>query len=335
MVRFLAGVAGLLIASAIVLVLVLVARRMFLGARERRSAEAERRMRPLALALVAGENPEKKALSTADQAALADLLGRYSRKVIGEAHAVIAAYFHGSAALSQALRDLRSRRPWRRAAAAYRLGDIGGEEVGPALLAALGDRKREVRAAAARSLGRVGVKEAALPLVEALVSRRVPYGVAGQAFVELGPNVVPELHGALRRADPQVRAAALTLLGLVGDARDSAAAAQALEDPSAEVRAAAAVALGRIGMSTVERELRSALADRVPYVRAAAAVSLGLVGAKGTVPQLLEIARTDRFQPARAAAQAVSRIDGVSLVAAAALPDAGPHLREAADLLAL
>jgi HEAT repeat protein len=335
MVHVVAGIAALMIAIGVLLVVVLLARRVVLGVRERRSAEAERRVRPLALALIAGESPGRKELSPAEQAALADLLGRYSRKVIGEADTRIAEYFHGSTALRGALRDMHSRRPWRRAAAAYRLGDIGGEEVGPPLLSALGDRKREVRAAAARSLGRVGVKEAAVPLVEALVSRQVPYGVAGQAFVELGPDVVPELHGALRRADPQVRAAALTLLGLVGDARDSVAAARALEDPSAEVRAAAAVALGRIGTSTAEGELRSALADRVPYVRAAAAVSLGLLGAKGTVPQLLEVARTDRFQPARAAAQAVARIDSVSLAAAAALPDAGPHLREASDVLAL
>jgi hypothetical protein len=47
------------------------------------------------------------------------------------------------------------------------------------------------------------------------------------------------------------------------------------------------------------------------------------------------IARTDRFRPARAAAQAVAAIDPAALRAAAAEPGAGAHLHEAADLAAL
>jgi HEAT repeat protein len=324
-----------LLLLAIPLLGTVAARRIILSSRERRRAEAERRVRPLAIALVESAEAELPALSAGDQAVLAEVLGRYARKLSGEADARIAAYFRSSAALRAALRDLSSRRGWRRADAAYRLGDMGCDEVEPQLFAALRDRKREVRAAAARSLGRLGAVDAVLPLIEALVERTLPHGVAGAALMELGTSALPELRGIAEHPDPEVRATAVALMGLVGDSRDSEAAVAALRDPSADVRTAAAEALGRVGAAAAEAELRRALDDRIRFVRAAAAGSLGVIDAHSAVPKLLELARTDVFRPARAAARAAARIDPNALVAAAAEPDAGPHLHEAADLLAL
>jgi HEAT repeat protein len=238
-------------------------------------------------------------------------------------------------ALEETQRELGARRMWRRAAAAYRLGDMGCEEAAPALLAALDDRNRAVRAAAARSLGRLKVVQAAKPLVEALVSGQVPNGVAGEALVELGPSAVPELRSMSEHPSQRLRATAIALLGLVGDSADSPLAVRLLADPSAEVRAAAADTLTRIGGPPAEPALRSTLDDRIHFVRAGAATALGVIGSRAAVPRLLEMARTDRFTPARAAARAVARISPKALAAAAEEPDAGPHLHEAADLSAL
>jgi HEAT repeat protein len=324
-----------LLAAAVLLLLTIVLRRVVLSRRERRYAAAELRVRPLAIALVEGETVELPALATADQAVLADVLGRYSRALSGEGVARIGAYFQDSAALRNVLGDLRSRRAWRRARAAYRLGDMACDEVAPALLATLGDSKRDVRSSAVRSLGRLGVASAAPPILEALVARSVPNGVAGEALMELGDGAVAELRDIALHPEPQIRATAVRLLGLAGSSHELAVVEGALQDPSAEVRAAAAGALGRIGAGPAEPDLRAALDDRVHFVRAEAAVSLGLLGSKSALPRLLEIARTDDFRPARAAAQAVGRIDPRALAAASAEPDAGPHLHEAADLLAL
>jgi HEAT repeat protein len=322
------------VAVALLLLIVLAIRRVVLVRRGRQYAAAEKRVRPIAIALVEGQATEPR-LSSTDQVVLAEVLGRFSRKLTGAADERIADYFRGSDALAPALRELRSRRAWRRAAAAYRLGDMACAEVAPALLATLDDRKRAVRAAAARSLGRLGVLDAVKPLVEALVSGRVPNGVAGQALVELGPAAVPELRAITGHPSWRLRSTAVALLGLVGDSSDSRLAVDALEDPSAEVRAAAAGTLGRVGVATAEPALRSALDDRIPFVRAQAATSLGAIGSAADVPRLLEMARTDRFRPARAAAQAVARIAPGQLAAAAAAPGAGPHLHQAADLSAL
>jgi HEAT repeats/PBS lyase HEAT-like repeat len=323
------------LALAVLLLVVLAIRRYVLARDERRVREKEQRLRPFAIAIVEGEDAEAESLSAADQVAVAEILGRYSRKLRGDADARIGAYFRDSAALRTALRELGARRMWRRATAAYRLGDMACQEVAPALFAALDDPRREVRAAATRSLGRLGVVAAALPVVQAMVQQRVPNGVAGQALLELGPDARVELGRIATHEDPSVRSTAITLLGLVGDSGEAPLAVTALSDPSADVRRASAEALRRIGTFDDEQALRTALEDRMHFVRAEAAATLGVIEAPHAVPRLVEIARTDRFRPARAAARAVARIDPKVLTAAAAEPDAGPHLHEAADLLAV
>jgi HEAT repeat protein len=324
-----------LVVAAVVLLVALAWRRAVLGRRERASRAAEARVRPLAIELVEGASVETNSPPTSDQVVLASVVGRYSRKLSGDADTRIGAYFRESAVLEATLGNLGARRMWRRATAAYQLGDMACPEVAPALLAALADGRREVRAAAARSLGRLRVASAALPIVEALVQQRVPNGVAGQALVELGREARGELGRIAGHADPRVRATAITLLGLVGDSGDAHIVVSALADPSADVRRAAAEALRRVGASTEEPALRAALDDRMHFVRAEAAKTLGVIDAPDALPRLVEIARTDRFRPARAAARAVARIDPKLLAAAAAEPDAGPHLHEAADLLAV
>lgn len=323
------------IAIQVVLLITLAIRRVVVVRQIGRYAAAVRRVRPIAISMVEGEDGERPVLSSQDQAVLAEVLGRYSRQLTGGDQTRVAEYFRSSDALAESLHELGSRRMWHRAAAAYRLGDMGCEEAAPALLAALDDRNRTVRGAAARSLGRLKVVDAAKPLVDALVSGRVPNGVAGEALVELGPAAVPELRAIAEHPSHQLRATAIALVGLIGDSTDSPLAIRCLGDPSAEVRAAAAETLARIGGRAAEPALRTTLDDRIPFVRAGAAVALGEIGSREALPRLLEIARADAFRPARAAAQAVARISPKALAAAAEEPDAGPHLHQAADLSVL
>ena len=312
----------------------LAIRRVTLARRERRTAEAERRVRPVAIDLLEG-TATPPPLSHADEIALATMVGRYSRKVSGATSARIAEYFRDGGGLAAARARLRSRRAWRRAAAAYSLGDMACPEAVPWLLEALEDKSGEVRAAAVRSLGRLRDPEAAEPLVQSLVARRVPRGMAGSALLQLGMPAVGELRRIARHEDPRVRAIAVTVLGLVGDSGDSDLALIAIGDPAPDVRAAAARALARIGTSAALPALDRALDDPAPFVRAEAASALGSIHARPALPHLLQIARTDRFRPARAAAQAVAEIDAAMLAEAAAVPDAGAHLHEAADLAAI
>lgn len=330
----LVAIGCVLTAAAVGLLITLAIRHTTLGRRERRAADAERRMRPIAIELIEGTSMPPE-LSPHDRVALAMAIGRFSRKVSGGTMDRIGAYFRESGGLAAASAALRARPAWRRAAAAYSLGDMACKEAVPLLLEALDDRTGEVRAAAARSLGRLRDPSAIEPLMVCLVARRVPRGMAGTALLDLGPTAIPELRRIARHDDPQVRATAITVLGLVGDSGESDVLLHAITDPSADVRAEAARALGRIGAADAEPALMTALEDRVPFVRAEAATSLGAIDARSAVAQLVEVARSDRFRPARAAAQAVAEIDPQTLIATAAGPDAGMHLHEAADLAKL
>lgn len=327
--------AGALTALSVLFVLLLAVRRFALAKEARRHLAAEQRLQPLALALASGEDAQVGTLETEDAEVVAGLLGRYMRQLRGQARADIAAFFEGRGFVEREIEKLRSRRSWKRARAAHLLGDMGSDRAVRPLLAALDDSRREVRAAAARSLGTLQCAEAVEPLVEALVHGRVPRAVAGQALLTIGPASRDRLRGLVPHPDPEVRAVAIELLGLVGDASDAELVAAHLRDSAAEVRAKAGRALGRLGADEETDNLRSALVDRIPFVRATTAIALGMLGDREAGPALLEQARQDQFDPAHAAAYALAGADPALLWDAARRLGQGPHVAEAADVTAV
>lgn len=328
------ALASLALAFAGALVLaVLVARREVLAGRDRRSAEE--RLTPLALAVTFEDESEIPALSERDAVVLAGLLGRFSAQLRGGSRERIAQHFERDGHVRDEIDTLSNRRSWRRATAAYVLGDMGSRTAVPALVVALDDRERPVRSAAARSLGQLGDAEAVEPLLGALSSRRVPRGVVGEAVLALGSAAVPRLVPLLEHPEPGVRATAAELIGLLGGAGQAETLLGRLTDTSAAVRERAALALGRLGAAEAYEGLQRTLDDRVPAVRAAAAEALGLIGNTRAYPLLMDVARGDAFEPARAAARALARLAPARLQEAAREPDATPHVREAAATAAL
>lgn len=309
---------------------VLTARRVLLVRREAVRRAADDRLGPLALELLSGE-VENPGLSAAETDALGRVLARYSRELAGEGSRAIATFFEASGGVDRELAGLTHRRAWRRATAAFTLGDMASDRAVPALLGALDDTDRSVRAAAARSLGRLGASESVAPLLRALVVREVPYVTAAHALLAIGAVALPSLVGLTADPDAAVRAHAIELIGWLGDASEGPLLSKHLRDPSAEVRAKAAGALGRLGAAEATGQLCNVLdQDRIWYVRVAAAEALGVVGDVAAAESLLHAARSDSFETARAASAAVGVVDPGALAAAA---DAGSHLREAADLV--
>ena len=216
------------------------------------------------------------------------------------------------------------------------LGDMGSARAVPPLLRALDDPDRDVRSAAAYGLGRLGAVDAVEPLVGALEHHRIPRAVVGAALLDIGADAVPRLLELIGHPEPVERATAVELVGLLGDAADGRRLVDCLVDTSAEVRAEAALALGRLGADDAAAAVRELLGDRIPFVRVAAAQSLGLLRDADAVDGLLFQARRDGFEPARAAAEALARIAPDRVVREARESErAGPHLVEAADLIAL
>lgn len=327
--------AGGLALAATVFVFVLTTRRLVLRRTERIRREAEQRLRPFALALVHGEPVAGESFDERDTRVIAALLARYARSLAGDARGRIATFFERRGVVEEEIRALRSRRAWRRATAAYRLGDMASPTATPHLVAALDDPAREVRSAAARSLGRLAAPEAVEPLVYALAERRVPRAVGGQALLAIGPAALAALRELEQRTEADVRALAVELVGLLGDPYDSPLVVERLRDISAEVRAKAARALGRLGADEAAAALRATLDDRIPFVRVNAAAALGMIGDRDAVPALLSQAQSAHFDVARAAAAALARIDGDVVCAPAAEKGSSIHLREACDLLSV
>jgi hypothetical protein len=332
MLRDLALASALLALAGGGLLAVLVIRRVTLARRDQRSAE--KRLTPLAMA-IAFEDTEVPVLSGRDVAILATLLAGLSARLEGASRERISEYFVRHGHIREEVGKLSDRRTWRRATAAYVLGDMGSLAAVPALVATLQDAEREVRAAAARSLGRLQATEAVAALVAALAARRVPRGIIGQALLAVGPGAVERLRPLLGDPEPEVRATAAELIGLLGDAGEAERLIGRLSDSAAAVRQQAALALGRLGSATAFEGLAGALADRAPRVRAAAAEALGAIADPGAFAALLDLAGRDTFEPARAAAQALVRIDPARLEQAARDPAASPHVLEAADAAAL
>jgi HEAT repeats len=321
---------------SLILIVVAVGRRSYLARRARARGAIADRLRPVAIEFTElDEHEPLPEMDSTEAEIFADLLGGYARVLRGAAWERIAAYFEDTGRVDEQLRWLHGRRAWRRATAAFTLGDMCARRAAPELIAALDDPSRDVRMAATRSLGRLGAVDAVEPLVAASVSGRVPRDVAGLALLDLGSSAAPHLVELAYDAEPAVREDAIELIGLLGDLGDTEPLLEHLHDPAADVRAASATALGRVGAGDARDALVRALDDRVRAVRVASATALGRIGGQTAADALSELARGEEFDTARAAAQALARIDPDRVVEAAAAPGAGPHLREAADLVSL
>ena len=326
MLDFLGWSSAALAAATTVTIAVLAARRIRLGQRERRRQNRERELRPFALALLDGEKPP--ALGLRDAETLAAIVARYAASVRGDVRGEIARFFEEVGAVDAALSTLRARKAWRRAAAAFSLGDMASPRAVPALIDGLADDHRDVRAACARSLGRLGHASAVEPLVRALVGRELPYGVAGHALIQIGEAALPPLRSLVVHEDSAIRDAAVELVGVLGTPADATLLVGRLRDTSAEVRAGAARALGRLAAEDAAAAVRAALDDRIPFVRAAAARATGDIGDRASAAILERVAATDAFVPAQAAARALARLDPDALLRSA---DRGAHIDEFAD----
>jgi len=311
----------------------LAARRLLVARSERKRRGIERRLTPVALALLAGEPAALDELGESETEILAALLARYSARVRGDETRRIARFFEERGGLQLELERLRDRRAWRRATGAFALGDMASPQAVPGLLDTLADEAASVRAAAARSLGRLGAVEAVGPLVHGFARGNLTRAVAGQALLAVGPAATPVLRELEDAPEWEARAFALELLGLLGNATDGQRVVPKLRDTSAEVRAKAARALGRLGAKEATGALVARLDDRIAFVRVAAAHALAAVGDRSAVPPLLHVARGHDFDAARAAAAAAAQLDPDAVRNAAASMESGPYLAEAADIL--
>ena len=128
--------------------------------------------------------------------------------------------------------------------------------------------------------------------------------VAARAFAEV-----------LDDGQPELRIAAATGLGRVGDPSVTAALVKRLSDPDARVRARSAVACGRVGDPRAVEALESRLhGDPDINVRAAAAEALGEIGTEAALGALLGADGDDSESVRRVVADALGQFGSVDPV---------------------
>ena len=151
-------------------------------------------------------------------------------------------------------------------------------------------------------------------------------------------SAVPPISATMLRMDeaPQLRAAAATALGRIGDAVAAPSLGEALSDPSVEVRYAAALALGRLPAEGAATRLTRALrTDPAWYVRYAAVLALGRTRKGFVVPALEDCLKLEpKWQVRLLAVQSLRDVGTprAASAAAKALADKDSGVRTAAAL---
>jgi len=183
--------------------------------------------------------------------------------------------------------------PQLRAAAAFPLVTVGGEQTAGALLPLLADADPEVRQAAAAALASLG-RTTSRAAVEMLQSDDLQTALAAaDALASAGSEVFDELLGTAKSERTAPRAGACRALGSTGDERAGPHLVARLKDSEAVVRAEAAVALGRLAWVRATPHLLGALDDADPAVSRAAIGALRQLGQPAVEALLARLVEPD------------------------------------------
>jgi HEAT repeat protein len=185
------------------------------------------------------------------------------------------------------LQSLRSKRWWRRADGAEKLGLSGARRATERLVAALDDEVPEVRIRAAKALGSVGGRASAVPLIAALrePNRWSTIRIA-DVLAGMGREVVDELIAEFSDLNLPAKLAALDIIGRIRSLDAVPWLRERLHDPEPDVRARTCHALGQIGEPGSGSVLLETLNDAEWPVRAMAAKALGKIGHRDAIPTL-------------------------------------------------
>lgn len=314
-----------IITLLVVLSLLIIGRRAWRSAAERRRLRIVEPIRPLLITIAASDELDPEllgrlaALRGARWKAAEPTLVEVQGKVRGDARGALVALLDQRGTLRRARRRTRRLGAVGRAVAAEVLGSTGNSIGVPDLVRLLRDRDAEVRQVAARALGRIGAAPAAGDLLRAVARKRdVPSSVVAQALLRIGAPAQLALVTATRSSQELVRAVAIEILGLTRAVGAGPHIRLRLEwDDSPEVRIRAARALGRIGMPSALSPLLDATRRSCPVaLRIVAVGALGELGHPGAVPRLARLLADPTHRVASTAARSLLQIspDGVRVL---------------------
>ncbi len=268
-------------------------------------------LEPAILSFAHGEAPSiytclGGSLRVRDRGVAAEILLDHAQRVRGVERERLGRGLDELGFVDDYLDGLTSRRWWRRADSAEKLGIAGAARATGLLAAALEDPEPEVRIRAAKALGLVGGKAAIAPLVHALAepNRWSSIRIA-DILSEMKHDVVDELVAEFDRMNAHAKLAALDILARIRSLSVVSWLRQRVEDPERDVRARACHALGAIGDPDCGPLLVKALSDPEWPVRAMAAKALGRIRHVPAIPPLCGALRDKEWWVRANAAEAL------------------------------
>lgn len=258
--------------------------------------------------------------------ALVDALSDRSDRVRGKAAEALGQIGESAAdvAVPSLTRALRDKDNWVSALAAEALGEMGeaAEKAVPALMKSLRHINPQVRGNAAEALGKMG--SAASDAIAALEAacRDTDAGVRARAVRALA-EVQPDNDIGIKRVsiealhdpDPQVRAAVVEVLAILGQPAGAIAnmVLDLLDDANDKVKYQVVRAIPKLIGPTpeaIEGLTRRLLEDDSAWVREGAAEALGQLGpaAASAGPALLRVAQTGEVSVREEAMRAIARV---------------------------
>ena len=223
---------------------------------------------------------------------------------------------------------------WTRWAFVHILGATAKKIAADAMLAELEHPSYVVRKRAANSLG--GFKERRLvePLITVLENTDEMKSIRASAIISLGAlkdeRAAASLLTALSDENAEIRLQAAAALGTLKDAKAVAKLSEIVENPLEpdNVRAAAVTALGNIGDKSAEDLLVRALDIRVGNIANNAIIALGGLESEAAIPRLIAILE-DKGIPLNAGTAALANASARTKAARALGTIGGPRAAEA------
>lgn len=287
--------AVLLVASAALVVALVVLRLGGAWLEARRAARDARVRRLLLVALLEDDQDsedaiaELEAMKGADGESVDAQTARLIPKLKGASRDSARTLLLTRGAGLRAQRLSHSRSPVKRARAAHRLGALGSSDYLPDLVRLLDDPHFPVRRLAVLGVGSVRDADGVPPLLRAVggdarLSRELLL-----ALEEIGAEAAGPLRAALREGGApgsEGSAAAAMALGALGDVTDVALLIEVARHAAGATSAHAATSLGEIGAPQAIPFLEELLSTGDPAGRMAAASALGRIGSPDSGPAL-------------------------------------------------
>lgn len=303
----------------------------------RQASIRRRRFEPHVLNLLlepSNIGPIRDAVRNREKRTVKRILLQQSEELKGEDKNHMTLVFEQLGYVREEIKNLGSRRWWRRLEAAVNLGNMQSYESVEPLIRAVSDPIEDVRLAAVRSLGQLGETQGLAILLDAIEDEDLWTGSRiMEILIGMGSEIEPEIVSRLSPTNG-VRSRKLHA-ELSGHLRIFQAIEPLINlatDEDVEVRRVVAEALGRLGHYSSVEILLALAKDECASVRAEAVTALGGLGAINVVEHVVSTLSDIDWQVRRNAAASLSMLGEEGERALKTASDSGdPNTQQAAS----